>query len=514
MCSIIGFLGLGGTQANNDVEERMNLALRLMARRGPDQQAMVRVSRECILGGNRLIVRGDRKVGKMPFKNGNTIAFYNGEIYNAHNWTSSASDGDAILPAYAKYGVRFPSEFDGEFAICLWDDHAGRLLLARDVFGTKPLFFAFDRTKLIWASSEAALATMADSFELCRAVRGPAYQHTYAIQEPYTSYAGIWQLPPAHYLIASRQSVEVGPYFIWGSDAQEPEMPASELEESLWSALCTRLHHRTTVAIPMSGGIDSGIIAFAAEQLGCAYHVFSVVSIFGRSTVEAPSIFERVSRLKNCSGVTLIDFSLDDYERAIASLYTDCYHASEYYDNGALLTHAVMERVAEAGIRVVVDGSGGDELFDGYDFRADLAAPDGWPRPWKTQSLYSIFTTLLAYTAKVDRAGAFFSIEPRFPFQSRSLAHAALRRVGLTKKAPLRDFLLRRLPYGEPLAPDICGKYGFSMRGCDLDRIRARMRREWCLAHGLTSPPSAPPIDFPMAVGRCVQHNWHRETWS
>ena len=507
MCSIVGFLGFGGTQANSDVEVRMNLALRLMERRGPDQVAVVSVSPECMLGGNRLIVRGDQNVGAMPFSDGSTTAFYNGEIYNSHKWTDSPCDGCAILPAYAEHSIRFASEFDGEFAISLWDDRTGHLLLARDVFGTKPLFFAIDSSRLIWASSETALSAMAGSFGLCRAVRGPAYQHTYAIQEPYTSYAGIWQLPPAHYLMASRDSVEVGPYFTWDSETYELETHADELEESLWSALRTRLNHSDKVAIPMSSGIDSGIIAFAAEALGCAYHIFSVVSIFGRPTVEAHSIRERVSRLTNCADITLIDFTVDDYERAMSKMYTDSYHTSEYYDNGALLTHAVMERIADAGIRVVIDGTGGDELFDGYDFRADFAAPDGWPRPWRKRSLYSIFTTLLAYTSKVDRAGAYFSLEPRFPFQSRSLAEAALRRAGHTKKAPLREFLLQRLPYGEPLAPDICGKYGFSMRGCDLKSIRARMRREWCFAHGLERPPGAPPVKFPMAIGRRVQQS-------
>ncbi len=505
MCSIVGFLGLDGTQVDDDVEVRINSALRLMEKRGPDQQSAVRVSSECMMGGNRLIIRGDLKIGAIPFTDDKTVAFYNGEIYNSRKWTGSACDGDAILPAYAEYGKQFAIELDGEFAICLWDDRKGCLLLARDAFGTKPLFFALDHTRLLWASSESALSVIADGFDMCAITRGPAYQHTYSIQEPYTSFSGVWQLPPGHYLEATRNHIEVGPYFTWNRETRERDAQAANLEEFIWPALRSRLDHPATIAIPMSAGIDSGIIAFAAEELDCSYHIFSVVSIFGRSTIEAPSIYERVSRLKNCVGITLIDYSVEDYNRAIGNIYKDSYHSSEYYDNGALLTHAVMEKIAEAGIRVVIDGTGGDEFFDGYNFRADLGAPDGWPRPWRKKSLYSIFTTLLAYTSKVDRAGAHFSIEPRFPFQSHSVAQAALCRVDDTKKASLRDFFLNKLPYGESLEPDINGKYGFSMRGCDLERIRARMRQEWCLAHGLAKPSSAKPVKFPMAIGCRVQ---------
>ena len=151
MCSIVGFLGLGGTQANSDVEVHMNRTLRLMGRRGPDQVAVVRVSPHRMLGGNRLIVRGNQDASAMPFSDGSTTAFYKWRNLNSHIWTDSPCDGSAILPAHTEHCIRFASKFDGEFAI----RSMGRLFRSypagKGCIRSETAFLCDRQPRLIWS---------------------------------------------------------------------------------------------------------------------------------------------------------------------------------------------------------------------------------------------------------------------------------------------------------------------------------------------------------------------------
>lgn len=500
MCSIIGMYQFQAEIDNTFSYEVLSNELSHLRRRGPDQEYFAQVDDCCLLAGNRLIIRGDFNVGRMPFRDQGVVATYNGEIYNSSRWIGvESADGNAIIHAYREYGPAFASQLDGEFAIALWDERLGQLLLARDAFGTKPLYFGFDKTRLVWASSAHAVAKVLKR-SFCRPTRGPAYQHTYAIQEPYTSFSGVWTLPPSHYLIAREQVIKVAPYVRWLPDSPEVKED-DDITSALFDSLASRLDHSDVIAIPMSAGIDSGILAFAAEKMRIPYHVFSHIETFDRPTVEAPYIMKRLERLKHASGITLVRFGNAEYARALSELYAHCYYDCEYYDNGALLTHAVLSAIHDAGIRVVIDGSGGDELFDGYDFRADFCPPDHWPKPWQRTSFYSLFTTLLAYTSKVDRAGGFFSIESRFPFQSKAILSAALRSTNIHKKRPLREFLLKQLPYGRAQEPDLDGKFGFSMRGCDVRRIRSEMRNSWRKSNGVQGDRFDDPLPYPFQIG-------------
>lgn len=498
MCSLVGIYRFTDETCGETDREGILAGLRALERRGPDQSFATVVDERCILGGNRLIIRGDRNRGKMPFSSGGISGCYNGEIYNSEGYAESEADGDALLPAYERHGAKVGSYLDAEFALSIWDATTASLLLARDSFGTRPLFFGFSRERLVWASSPRVVSAILRR-GLCTAEEGPAYRHTYAVQEPYTSFQAVWSIPPGHALVVRGRSLTLTPTPGW---PLFPSIPTGTVPMALWKTLHSRMTHRGTIAIPMSAGIDSGILAFAAEELGLSYHVFSVTRVFGVETLESRFIEQRLTRLRPAR-VTLLDCSEEDYAEALRTIYRDSYYGSEYLDNGAILTHCVAAAVHRAGLRVWIDGTGGDELFDGYEFRGDLHSPAGWPRVFPRKSLSSLFTTLLAYTKKVDRAGGYYSFEARYPFQSRALLRASLGRARISRKGPLRQFLLNELPYGGALAPDVSGKYGFSMRGHDVEQVRGDMRRAWLTS--MRQPrPAEPPARFPFQVGRAT----------
>ena len=116
--------------------------------------------------------------------------------------------------------------------------------------------------------------------------------------------------------------------------------------------------------------------------------------------------------------------------------------------------------------------------------------------------LYSLFTTLLDYTSKADRAGSFFSIESRFPFQTTKLMKSSLKlKQSEVLKWPLRKYLLGQLNYGQPLKYDRLGKLGFSIKNKDKATMISDMQTAWCKNHNIISLPNNLPLKFPFKIG-------------
>lgn len=503
MCSITGMYIFSDRPSDTTkLGVSMQKALKALQNRGPDDSSLTFVNKSCVMAGNRLIIRGGAEKGKMPYRRNGNVLFYNGEIYNFKKLSPKAIvDGDAILPTYEKFGTKSFNKFDGEFAISIWDEKKKSLILARDPFGTKPIYFSLNRNRLIWASSAHAINQI-EKHSLCKATQGPTYKHSYAVQEPYTSYNGIWSIPPGHFLEVNNKGCKLRCYNKW-NEYEERTENTDELFKALEGSLKSRLDYNGVVGIPLSAGIDSGIIAFTADKLKIKYHIFSVVKIFGQDTEEKEFILERIKRLKNVSKVTLIDFNEKEYKKAIKEMFLPNYYDSEKFDNGNILMHAVFSEMAKNKIRVVIDGSGGDELFHGYKFRDDFKPIKEWPRYWKNNNyFYSLFTTLLDYTSKADRAGSFFSIESRFPFQTTKLMEASLKlKKSEILKWPLRKYLLEKVKYGKPLQYDKLGKLGFSIKNKDKTTMINDMQNAWCKNHNITALPDSEPLKFPFKIG-------------
>lgn len=504
MCSIAGVYWLN-KKNKSDVKvlrQMVEKALVILKNRGPDESAITEINENCVMGGNRLIIRGDIGKGSMPFIYGKNVSYYNGEIYNYKNWNKSAvSDGEIILPLYNELKERAFKKFDGEFAISLWDNNKESVYLIRDQFGTKPIYFSLNKDRLIWASSASAINEM-EPHTFCRCVKSSTYKHAFAIQEPYTSFKGIWLVPPGHFLVVNYKRIDLFCYNFW-PEYSGNSLNTNECFDALTESLKTRLNAQVKIGIPMSAGIDSGIIAFMADKLKINYHIFSLVEIFGKKTEETDVILERISRLKNCGGVTLIKFEDKNYLKALNEIYSKDYYDSMKFDGSNLLMHAIFNAMNKEKIRVAIDGSGGDELFYGYKFRDDYKPVRGWPRTWKRNNYcYSLYTTLLDYTSKSDRAGSHFSIEARYPFQTVRLMKSSLKlKYNQILKWPLRQFLIKKTNYGKPTNIDLYEKYGFSVKNNYKYKIISDMKKSWCLANGLISLPNDKPLKFPFKIG-------------
>lgn len=506
MCSIVGFYCLRDSDRDAArLRSCLAAGLDTMRRRGPDEHVIVHASENCSLGANRLVIRGHVRDGMFPLRDDRCTSVYNGEIYNYRRWMPrSEHDGSCILPAYLSLGMEAFSQFDGEFAIALHDARDNSATLARDPFGCRPLYFSLSGDILLWSSHEDAINALQRHVH-CAPVRSSTYRHSLTVQEPFTSYRGIWTLPPGHFIRATRRGIECGPYVKW-QDPQRTHGDPSDAFVALQSSLVERLEYGGVVAIPLSGGIDSGIIAFTADALGIPYHIFSVTHMFGSATEETDLIRRRCDRLNNAKAITTLNCGTEALERALEDVFDIGYYATERFDTSTIPTHTLYEAINQAGIRVSIDGTGGDELFHGYKFRDDFAPLDGWPRTWDNCNYYySMWSSLLDYTAKAERAGGYFSIEARFPYQCRRLMLAAAElEVRATLKWPLRQFLLERTKYGSGSPIDLKEKFGFSLKNGSKQEVVARLRRQW---HQVRKPPRRlpAPMPFPFEIGNTIK---------
>lgn len=507
MCAIAGFYGArASAETLEKFSIRLPLALSVVSNRGPDASAIQQTSPHCSLGSCRLVVTGSVDDGSFPLKSELHIGGFNGEIYNYRSWDSQArSDSEVVLPLLEELGPDLAFRtLDGEFAVCAYSPSDDTLIVARDPLGSRPLYFALVEGVLLWGSHEDSINALHPHARCTPRISG-TYKHSLTIQEPYTSYCGIWTVPPGHYLRATPRCIELHSYNKWREEA--PDCDTRDVFAILRRTLKSRLSCSRTVAIPMSAGIDSGIIAFFADYMGVDYEIFSVDRMFGAPTEETDAIHDRCGRLNNARRFTMLDCDDEAFDSACNTIYKPGYYATERLDTSMAPTHTLHRAIAESGIRVSIDGTGGDEAFHGYLFRDDFREIEEWPKTWpdKPQS-YSIYSTLLDYTAKAEKSGAFFSIECRFPYQNSCLFSAAMKLPCTSSlKWPLRKFLAEELSnYGSLLEVDKNGKYGFSLKNRDKKYLLGRFRKAWGTARPTTAPLVAPK-PFPFKIGGSSQ---------
>src|ERR1043165_3007386 len=244
MCSISGILRRTrfGAGVANEAVERMNVA---QQHRGPDDQgtwSRAFDEGEVSLGNTRLAIIDTSSAGHQPMldpESGNCIT-YNGETYNFKSLSSdlrlnlrSKTDTEVVLHAYNKYGIACFDQIRGMFALAIWDDRKRELVLARDRFGIKPLYYFVSDQLLVFASElRALLATGLTPRKLSRSGLD-SYLATGSVTAPLTMVEGVRQLLPGHSLQVSATasgSLECTIAKFATDDEQELPRPATREE--------------------------------------------------------------------------------------------------------------------------------------------------------------------------------------------------------------------------------------------------------------------------------------------
>lgn len=364
MCGINGF-----TWADKDLVEQMNHIARF---RGPDGAGSF-VDASVSLGSTRLAIidlteRGNQPMG-MP--DGNIWIAFNGEIYNYQSVRKqlielghvfkSDSDTEVILHAYQEYGEACFDYLNGMWGMALYDKQQGELLLCRDRFGVKPLYYHVNGTRLVFSSMLAAvLASDVPAQPNERSIMEYlAFNLTQHNED--TFFDGIRSLLPGHLL---RFNLATGDYTIsrWYTPKPNRVESHQELRRIFTQAVQWRTVSDVPVGVCLSGGIDSSAITCILDRaLPSEFNAFSLVAP-GSSVDESKYIKEVVDFTGAKPHYTSVDSKtfLQDVDDFVASMEEPVTGLSAYAQ------YRVFKLAHEHGARVLLDGQGGDELFGGY----------------------------------------------------------------------------------------------------------------------------------------------------
>ena len=308
---------------------------------------------------------------------------FNGEIYNHDDLRRELigrghvfrgrSDTEVLLAALGAWGRSAFSRCNGMWAVALWDRDARSLLLCRDRFGVKPLFYSFEDGVFSFASEAKALVGgHGRAFEPDDAVVA-AYLETGALPAPTdgaTFFSGIRSLPPGHWLELTDGRLTIERYYELPTETEAvtDARAVADYRALLEDSVRLRLHADVPVGTCLSGGLDSSsIVCLTRDLLGAdrragAQQTFSAVYRDG-GAYDEESFMQRVIAAAN----TDAHFVVPTAERLTADLDRIVWHQDEPFTSTSIFAQwCLMSAVREAGVTVLLDGQGADEPLGGY----------------------------------------------------------------------------------------------------------------------------------------------------
>ncbi|MBK6725584.1 MAG: asparagine synthase (glutamine-hydrolyzing) [Acidobacteria bacterium] len=375
MCGITGWVNLEKSKSNNHTEAVLHSMCERILHRGPDSEGLW-MDDTVALGMRRLSII-DLHTGDQPVysEDKSVVAMINGELYNyrevraelekrGHKFRTQ-TDVEIVPHLYQIYGEDLVDHINGMFAISLWDTAKKKLILARDRFGEKPIYYGVFDGKLLYASEpKAILAHPSVKAELNLDALRHYLSYDY-VPAPHSIYKGIFKLPAAHILTVENGEIKTRRY--WNVSWEKSEKPASlnnaaaELRELMSDAVRMRLVADVPLGILLSGGVDSSAIAaFAVQHATEKVKTFSIG--FEEDSFDESKYARQVSH----------HLGTEHYEATLsvgtaADLITEIgTWLDEPLSDGSLIPTFMLSRFVRHHVTVALGGDGGDELFAGY----------------------------------------------------------------------------------------------------------------------------------------------------
>lgn len=390
MCGITGLINTDGAPVSPVILQKMTDAI---VHRGPDGEGHW-IEGNVGLGHRRLSIIDLSPAGHQPMisTDHRYVLSYNGEIYNyrelraelevAGFWFRSKTDSEVVLHALAHWGTNALLRFNGMFALALWDRKARTLLLARDRYGIKPLYYAQQGNIFAFGSEQKAITAVSD---FARKLDKQALLEYFTFQNIFTDRTllqNVHLLPAGHHatLDLTAKTPELKRIQYWDYRFREPDHAArkeeylEELDRLFRQAVNRQLVSDVELGTYLSGGMDSGsITAIAAQSFSnlktftCGFDLSSASGIElafdERSKAEAMSARFKTEHYE-------MVLKAGDMERCLPQL---AWHLEEPRV-GQSYPNYYAAKLASKFVKVVLSGSGGDELFGGYPWRYYRAA--------------------------------------------------------------------------------------------------------------------------------------------
>jgi len=338
-------------------------------------------SSDIALGFRRLSIIDLSEKGHQPMlsENEQIIITFNGEIYNfkklrkelevlGHSFRSN-SDTEVILKGYQEWGSSTFAKLDGMFAICIVDLTNKKLILARDRVGMKPLFYYQSEEGLVWASEIKALFKnefVKPEINWNGVYTNFLFQTTLA---PQTCFQDIVSLEPASLMSIDLSDQKITKEKFWTLPSPSvkniPEEEAvRKIDQLLSESISEQLYADVPVAMMMSGGIDSTLIASKSKPFNPDINTYTISYPFSEQEVKNASLAAQHFGVSH-------DIKEVSDDEALEQLKENIQHFEEPYSSFEVLINAA-KYAHDKDFKVVLSGNGADELFAGYSHTLKL----------------------------------------------------------------------------------------------------------------------------------------------
>lgn len=423
MCGILGWIS-----RERLPPDALDAGLDRLAPRGPDGRGTWRsADGRALLGHTRLAILDPSPRSAQPFvaPDGGSVFVHSGEVYNFRQLRermesggerfSSDGDTEVVHRWLDREGLKGLERLEGMFGFALWSKRDGRLLLARDRLGIKPLYYARLPGGLAFASQPKALLTLAPiSARLDPDALSDYLAYGYV---PFDRciFAGIRRLPAAHALVYEPETGRFEVRAYWRLEPHEARDDPEELRERLWEAVSSHMVSDVPVGAFLSGGLDSTTIVALASRARPALPTFSVG--YGDGDLSDVHYARSVARtLGTRHGEELLRME------GLAPALARC---AEVYDEPVYDPRALamldLARMASRTVKVVLSGDGGDEVFGGYGWHETVMRYESRRGKWRVlngafSALWSRVVRPLSEHPLASRlAGTARLLAPEFP---------------------------------------------------------------------------------------------------
>lgn len=383
MCGIVGIFNTNGAPVSPAILRKMSDAI---SHRGPDGEGFYTDS-FVGLGHRRLAIIDPSPAGHQPMitENGSVCITYNGEVYNfrelraeleASGYTfHSNTDTEVVLNAFHKWGTESVTRFNGIFAFAIWDRRNQTLTLARDRYGTKPLYYHQNGDTLLFASEVKSFLQYPDfkvELDLEALYEYFTFQNIFSDK---TLFKGVKVLRSGHILRTCLGNKNISSEEFWDFNFKEMENPPTfdesveELERLFCQAVQRQLVSDVEIGSYLSGGIDSGAITAIAANNFPYLKTFCIGFDLSSATGLELGFDERekaemISAIYKTEHYEMV-LKSGDMERCMEKLiwHLEDPRVGQSYPN------FYAAKLAGKFLKVVLAGTGGDELFGGYPWR-------------------------------------------------------------------------------------------------------------------------------------------------
>jgi asparagine synthase (glutamine-hydrolysing) len=378
MCGIIGYSKQ--KESHNLNKKFIEYGINLLKNRGPDDRGkFYNVNKLTGLGHTRLSILDLSKLGHQPMisLDQRYVLVFNGEIYNfkelrsdliKHFKFKSNTDSEVILNSYICYGLSFLEKLNGIFSLAIYDNKKDQLVIARDRFGTKPLYYAQTKSGLYFASELKALMTLDDlslEIDYCAIENYMTYLWN---PSPSTPLKAIKKLEAGNYLIVKHGSIVKKNLFFKTSYNESNEKDIRKIiqttDQKIKNAITRQLISDVPVGAFLSGGLDSSaIVAYVKNYTDVKLPTFTIRAENDLGMVDD---FFYAKKVGEHLGIDVHPIDID--HEIFFEIKQMIYQLDEPQADLAPILVSHISKIAkeEYGVKVLLSGAGGDDIFSGY----------------------------------------------------------------------------------------------------------------------------------------------------